>query len=439
MRRHLYLLAAAALTLSACLAGPGVKAGDGPATTAADGAITLAGELSYRQRIALPPDTVVVVKLKDSSDPGSAPIAEKRLELLDRQVPIPFELTVERSRIAAAGSYSLQASFLSGTQPTWVSAPVTVEFTGNRVEVGTLMMAPVSQQSAAASWRCGGQVVDVDFDNEAAVLAIGNRRVALRQVVTASGARYEAIGDPSTSVWSKGSRLLLEVDGQHFPECVRITDGADAAVLPFHATGNEPSWRLDIDAMEMVLVTDLGATRVARPTPPVQSAAGTRSYAASGDDRPLLVRISDQTCTDSMSGMPYPNSVMVLLDGRELRGCGGDPARLIQGGEWSVIEINGAAPVADVRATLNFGGDGRLSGRGPCNNFTGSYRVTGEGLAISQLAGTMMMCEPTRMQQEREFLDVIAGVSRFELTSGGRLVLHAADGRTLQARHGDAR
>ena len=75
-----------------------------------------------------------------------------------------------------------------------------------------------------------------------------------------------------------------------------------------------------------------------------------------------------------------------------------------------------------------------MAGHGPCNTYTGAYRLTGEGLTIAQLAGTMMMCGQPRMDQELEFLDLLAAVSRFELAADGSLVLHAHDDRTLRAR-----
>jgi heat shock protein HslJ len=46
----------------------------------------------------------------------------------------------------------------------------------------------------------------------------------------------------------------------------------------------------------------------------------------------------------------------------------------------------------------------------------------------------MMMCEQPLMDLERPFLDLLAGTTRFEFATGGELLLHAQDERTLRAR-----
>ena len=47
--------------------------------------------------------------------------------------------------------------------------------------------------------------------------------------------------------------------------------------------------------------------------------------------------------------------------------------------------------------------DGRVSGSGGCNRFTGSYELDGEKLTFGSIAGTLMAC-PAGMDIEREFL-----------------------------------
>jgi membrane-bound inhibitor of C-type lysozyme len=40
-------------------------------------------------------------------------------------------------------------------------------------------------------------------------------------VRAASGAKYEAEGDPATTFWSKGDKATLTIRGQALPECTR--------------------------------------------------------------------------------------------------------------------------------------------------------------------------------------------------------------------------
>ena len=55
---------------------------------------TLNGTLTYRQRIAIPPQTEATVRLVDVSraDAPATVIAETRFKTEGRQVPLPFRL-----------------------------------------------------------------------------------------------------------------------------------------------------------------------------------------------------------------------------------------------------------------------------------------------------------------------------------------------------------
>jgi heat shock protein HslJ len=148
----------------------------------------------------------------------------------------------------------------------------------------------------------------------------------------------------------------------------------------------------------------------------------------------LQVTVTPRLCIDSMSGLPRPDTVSVVLDGRTLRGCGGDPASLLQGGEWTVENIGGAGPVDGSRATLNFDVDGQLSGSASCNRYSGSYRWSGEGLSVSpKTAMTLMACVPALMEQENRFMQLLGQTRGFRFGADGALILEAAGG-TVTAR-----
>jgi heat shock protein HslJ len=201
----------------------------------------------------------------------------------------------------------------------------------------------------------------------------------------------------------------------------------------FRARGNEPGWRLDIEGDRMAFVAQDGR-RFATATPAPQRTDAFTRYAARADDTDLTVTIVNRRCKDTMSGMPHPNAVEVGYGDRKLTGCGGDPAALLQGRKWVVEDIGGKGVVDGSRATLDFGADGRLAGRGSCNSYFAKYTLTGEGLTVSQAGGTMMACAPALMSQEGLFLDVLRNVRRFDLTEDGALVLRTDDGRTITAR-----
>ena len=111
-----------------------------------------------------------------------------------------------------------------------------------------------------------------------------------------------------------------------------------------------------------------------------------------------------------------------MVDGKQLKGCGGHPGALLQGAEWVVEDINGTGIIDSSRVTLNFSADRRISGRASSNTYTGAYTLTGETLTISKTGVTMMACAPALMRQEDLFLDILKNVRGFELAPDGALL-----------------
>lgn len=206
------------------------------------------------------------------------------------------------------------------------------------------------------------------------------------------------------------------------------------AISAVRARGNEPFWSVDLSEAAIVLTTPEGETRTGPPVLDTTFDDGAVLFVATGDKGEVAVKVLDRVCTDSMTGMPHPQSVQVWAGGQELQGCGGDPASLLQGAEWTVEEFGGKTPAKDSKITLIFGADGSLSGSSSCNRLATSYKLTGESLAIAQGAGTMMACEPPVMEQESAFLALLPQVNQFSVADDGALLLKLADGRTIRAR-----
>jgi len=183
--------------------------------------LTIKGTLTYRQRIALPPNTSAVVELRDASMPEGPVIGEHRFALNQRQVPVPFELTVDRAKLQPGKPYAIRGAFFSGARAIWLSEPKVIDISSPVIDAGALNMTQVKAQAFAPAWRCGSQRVTTSFAGDTMDLTIGNVSFAMRQMIAASGARYEAIGDPQTTAWIKGDKMTLAVRGQAYPECAR--------------------------------------------------------------------------------------------------------------------------------------------------------------------------------------------------------------------------
>jgi heat shock protein HslJ len=281
---------------------------------------------------------------------------------------------------------------------------------------------------SARTYVCGTERIAVVTEGDLVRVTAAGSTLVLRQVRVASGARYEAEGDPSTSFWSHGQEASLQIRGRGYPTCVGSAADPPGDAGTLRAIGHEPGWRLDIAAGQLTLETDYGRTRVSVPAPVAEAFAGGRRYIASSAGRPITATILDRPCADAATGLPRPFTVRVEFAGQTLQGCGGETEALLRGAPWVVQEIAGAPLVRGSRAWLVFGDDGRVTGTASCNGYTAPYTITGERVTIGAAAVTRKACPPGVMKQEAAFLAVLAAVQRIEVTSDATLVLHAANG-----------
>ena len=105
------------------------------------------------------------------------------------------------------------------------------------------------------------------------------------------------------------------------------------------------------------------------------------------------------------------------------------------GTNWTLDSLYTADAVSSVvggtTITAVFSEDGRVSGSAGCNNYFGSYTVTGSSLSTSSIGSTKMNCPGTGiMQQENTFLASLGRTAGFTI-SGNRLNLADANGTTL--------
>ncbi len=384
----------------------------------------VSGALAYGERVALPPEARVIVEVRGA---GDEVLAETRTATAGRRVPLPFRL-----EMPAGVAGTVRAGVFRGGQPLWVSEPVPVAAGEAAVELGEIRLIRFEPMGFASRLRCGERELTVGFVDDHAVLEVDGERRELQPVRTASGAKFEAAGDPGTFFWSKGETALVSLDGEMLPECVLAVPRART---PFRGAGNEPGWHVTIAEGRIALVTDYGAERREAAAPAPAFEPGVVVYAVAAWD--AEVRIADTLCRDTMTGMPHPKTVTVSLPERTLTGCGGEPVTLLLGPAWVVEDIAGGGIIDGSRVTLDFRADGRLAGRASCNRYTARFELTGESLTVAPAASTRMACAPALMRQERRFLEALERVFRFDLDATGALLLIGTDGRTaLLARRG---
>ncbi|QBL10668.1 META domain-containing protein [Rheinheimera sp. D18] len=74
--------------------------------------------------------------------------------------------------------------------------------------------------------------------------------------------------------------------------------------------------------------------------------------------------------------------------------------------------------------------ESRLSGFTGCNNAMGDYTIDKGELVVSQLASTMMACEPAAMQREQQFSQFLQ--NRPKVTIDGKILTLSKDDTVYQ-------
>lgn len=99
----------------------------------------LTGTIAYRERIALPPDATVEVRIVDVSlmDAPAETIALARFPSEGRQVPLPFAIDYDPARIIQGRRYALQARISdAGGKLLWITdTAFHLSFAGEPLEI----------------------------------------------------------------------------------------------------------------------------------------------------------------------------------------------------------------------------------------------------------------------------------------------------------------
>lgn len=155
-----------ALALSGCGVGMALR-------NALDGEHVVRGTLNYRDPVALPPDSTIVVTLLDTTPviKFTPIVAETVLRGDGKRTPIPFELPYDRARIAFEHNYGVRAAIRSGDKILFETAGASPVITrGNPMRVDLELVRVAAQAPAAAhplvgsAWRLedlgGAGVID---------------------------------------------------------------------------------------------------------------------------------------------------------------------------------------------------------------------------------------------------------------------------------------
>ena len=171
----LLVAAGSAVVLSACSAPA-----DRPTTPAET--LTLRGNLTYRERIAVPPGSVAEATLSDVSlaDTPARVLARQTIAMEGRQVPVPFALTIDRAQLKPRMRYSVSGTIRdSRGNLLWTTDTVhSVDPVSPVSDMGTLTMVRVSAPPPAGTPSLQGAEWVVETIGGAGI--IDNARVTVR-------------------------------------------------------------------------------------------------------------------------------------------------------------------------------------------------------------------------------------------------------------------
>lgn len=231
--------------------------------------LRITGALTYLPRVALPPDSIAVVELREGPDPDDAVVAEQRIALKGRQVPVPFELTVDGSLLARQPDYAFRGGIVHRGEPIWLTDTVPVNVNVGHVELGTLRMTthrPGATPDGAPGGRPealgGGEWQIIEIDGER---TLGSARPTL--LFEANG---YAGGDGSCNRYSGPYRV--DDTRLRFGDLVSTMMACEDRAMRqerrlFDLLAEVRRYRLDDDAT-LVLETGDGRTLLARRSAP---------------------------------------------------------------------------------------------------------------------------------------------------------------------------
>jgi|TARA_R100000501_G_scaffold7881_2_gene16391 peroxiredoxin/uncharacterized membrane protein len=162
---------------------------------------------------------------------------------------------------------------------------------------------------------------------------------------------YGAAGLPLTIMYDADGRELWRVNGpREWDQPGGLPgDTADAASVPEAGSGNEveqagadamdaelkaegvawvargqePGWIIRLTPGETIEVeADYGEVTATLPAPDA-APSGQFALARTTGGTSFALSTTEQPCTDTMSGRPYPQTVQMQLNGKTYRGCGG--------------------------------------------------------------------------------------------------------------------
>lgn len=358
--------------------------------------VTVSGNASYLQRIAMPPDAVLTVQVQDVSRAGATAtvLAESREAFGRRQVPLAYHVLVPRSAINPRMRYAVRATISVDGQPQFATArdyPVLTRRAPNQVNLllaavpevarpgGPSASAPAPAPASTPSYSPASPSVPSSSSafalpaTFAGVLpCAGCRGIAYTVTMQADGSyrlRRTYLGTAASQLKPMAEAGRWTAD--HQGKLIALMSST-ATPLFFRLTAEGALRQLDDQGQPFKSPANHDLRRTAKIDPVNEAAA--------------------EAVNDASAASP---ATAALRDTY-----------------WKLVELGGQAVAMqpgqerEVRITLA-SQDQRLMGFSGCNALGGAYALNGSALKFDPLASAMRLCEPALNTLERQVLDAL--------------------------------
>jgi putative lipoprotein len=229
--------------------------------------LTLSGEVTYRERIALPDNGTLRIILVDLAAPDQPRVQAEGAIASPGQVPLSFDLTFDDDVIAEGQSYGLRAEILSGGQ-VWFrnDEPLAIDLAApGRLEVVTSFTGRITD-AAAAPPVDPTPILDVSWTAEEI-----DGVSATPKITTLTIARdFRAGGRGGCNSYFSQAKLVGDTLSFSAAAATRMACGdlemAQEAIF-FEALASTRFWRLDGDRLLLLDTEGRIVARLARSAP----------------------------------------------------------------------------------------------------------------------------------------------------------------------------
>ncbi len=188
--------------------------------------------------------------------------------------------------------------------------------------------------------------------------------------------------------------------------------------IDFTATGNEPGWVLDVDFDSVMYFKSINSDSISFPVADIKENGKEQTFEADTEAGLFKISITEEPCTDDMSGEAFTHTVSVVTDKQEFQGCGRYITHdaMAYEGQWKLTRLNDQAfSAANQQETpmLNIqSGDHTINGTTGCNRLNGTYKVAGDSIRFDEIVTTKMACKG---DTENQFLKALRKVNLYKV------------------------